>query len=66
MRFKTPMLRPDLYYCSEAYIVSKETIGLLAAAVKKKDKAETDIAFENNVLFSSFISTIINTFIYNA
>ena len=66
MRFKTPMLRPDLYYCSGAYIVSKETIGLLAAAVKKKDKVETDIAFENNVLFSLFISKIINTFIYNA
>ena len=60
------MLRTDLYYCSEAYIVSKETIGLLAAVVKKKDKAEKDIAFENNVLFSSFISKIINTFIYIA
>ena len=60
------MLRPDLCYCSEAYIVSKEAIGLLAAAVNKKDKAEKVFAFENNVLFSSFISKIIKTFIYNA
>ena len=47
VRFKTSMLR--LYLCdySDAYIVLKGKIDLLAAAANENDKAEKNAAFKN-------------------
>ena len=47
VRFKTSMLR--LYLCdySDAYIVLKGKIDLLAAAANENDKVEKDVAFKN-------------------
>ena len=59
------MLRSDFYDYSDAYIVVKRTIDLLAAASNENDKAEKDIAFKNNALFRSCISKVNNTFIDN-
>ena len=39
-RFKTRMLRLDLCYYSDAYIVVKGTIDILVAAANEDDKAE--------------------------
>ena len=51
IRFKTPILRLDLFDYSDAYIVVKRTIGLLAAAENGNNEVEKDVAFKNNPLF---------------
>ena len=66
IRFKTSMLRSDLCDYSDAYIVVKRVIDLLAAAANENDKAEKNVAFKNNVPFRSWISKINNTLIENA
>ena len=43
IRFKTPMLRLDLIDYSDAYIVVKRTIGLLAAAENGNNEVEKDL-----------------------
>ena len=54
-----------LYLCdySDAYIVVKWTIDLLADAANKNDKAEKDVAFKNNAPFRSYISKINSTLV---
>ena len=65
-RFKTSMLRSDLCDYSDAYIVAKGTIDLLAAAANENNKAEKNFAFKNNSPFRSCISKINNSLIGNA
>ena len=38
VRFKTPMIRSDLFHYSDAYIVVKRTIEILVAAANENDK----------------------------
>ena len=52
-RFKTLMLRSDLCDYSDAYIVVKGTIDLLADDANENDKAEKNVAFKNNASFRS-------------
>ena len=47
----------------EAYVTAKGGIDLLAAPAKETDKGEENVAFTNNALFRSCISTINRTFI---
>ena len=63
--FKTSMLRSYLCDYSDAYIVVKGTIDLLAAAADENDKAEKDVAFKNNAPFRSCISKFNSTLIDN-
>ena len=51
---------------SDKYIVAKGTIDLLDATVNEDDKAEEDVAFENNAPFKSCISKINSTLTDNA
>ena len=60
------MLRSNLCDYSDAYIVVKGTIDLLADAANEKYKAEKDVAFKNKARFRSYISNINNTLIDNA
>ena len=48
---------------SDAYIVVKWTIDLLADAANKNDKAENDVAFKNSAPFRSYISKINSTLV---
>ena len=48
---------------SDAHIVVKWTIDLLADAANKNDKAEKDVAFKNNAPFRSYISKINSTLV---
>ena len=48
LRFKTSLLRSDLRYYSDAFIVVKGTIDLLVAAGNENGKAQKKVAFENN------------------
>ena len=66
IRFETSMLRPDLFDYSDAYIVVKGTIDFLAAAANENDKAQKNVAFENNAPFRSCISKINSTLMDNA
>ena len=59
------MLRSNLCDYSDAYIVLKGTIDLLAAAVNENGKEEKEVAFKDDALFRSCISKINNTFIDN-
>ena len=43
IRFKTSMLRSNLCAYSDAYIVGKGTVDLLAAAANENDNAEKDV-----------------------
>ena len=52
------MLRSDLCDYSDAYIVVKGTIDLLADDANKNDKAQETVAFKNNALFRSYFSKI--------
>ena len=54
-RFTTLILRSDLYDYSDAYIVVKGTIDILAAATNENDNAEKDVVFKNNTPFRSCI-----------
>ena len=60
------MLRSDLCDYSDAYIVVKRTIDLLAAAANEDDKTEKDVSFKNNAPFRSCISKINSTLMNNA
>ena len=40
IKFKTPMLRPNLYHYSDAYIVAKGTVAFLATVGNKNDNTE--------------------------
>ena len=42
------MLRSYLYDYSDAYVVVKGTIDLLATATNENDKVEKDVVFKNN------------------
>lgn len=53
IRFKTRMLGLDVCTYSDAHIIVKGTIDLLASAANKNDKAEKDVAFKNNATFRS-------------
>ena len=53
--FETSMLKSDLYNYSDAYIVVKGTVDLLADVVNENDKAKKKIAFKNNASFRSCI-----------
>ena len=60
------MFRSDLCDYSDAYIVVKRTIDLLAAAANENDKTEKDVSFKNNAPFRSCISKINSTLMNNA
>ena len=62
----TSMLKSDLCDHSDAYIVVKGTIDLVAAVANENQKAEKDVAFENNAPFKLCISKINSTFIDKA
>ena len=53
--FKTSILRLDLCGYSDAYIILKGEIDLLATAANKNEKPEKKVAFKNNALFRSCI-----------
>ena len=53
--FKTSMLRSDLCDYSDAYIVAKGRIDLLASPENENDKTEINVAFKNNAPFRSCI-----------
>ena len=60
------MLRSDLCDQSDAYIVAKGAIDLLAAIANENDKAEKDASFKNNAPFRSCISKTDSTLVGNA
>ena len=60
------MLRPNLCDYSDAHIVVKGTVDLLAAAVNENDKVQEDVAFRNNAPVRSCVSKINSTSIDNA
>ena len=61
IRFEISMLRSDLCDYSDAYIVVKENIDFLAtAAADENDKAQKNVAFQNNAPYRSWISKINN------
>ena len=66
IRFKTSMLKSDLCDYSDACVVVKGTIDLLATATNEINKAQKDVVFKNNVPFRSCISNINNILIDNA
>ena len=54
IRFEISMLRSDLCDYSDAYIVVKGNIDFLAtAAVDENDKAQKNVAFQNNAPYRS-------------
>ena len=63
IRFKTSMLRSDLWDFSDVYIVVKRKT---TVADPNNDAFDKKIAFQNNAPFVSCISKINNTFIDNA
>ena len=58
IRFKILALRSDLCDYSDAYIVMKGNIDLLAAAGNENYQLEKDVVLENNARFRSYISKI--------
>ena len=66
IRFKTSMLRSDLCDYSDAYMVLKEGIDLLADAANEDDRAEKNVTFKNNAPFRSCIWKINSTLTDNA
>ena len=66
MRYKTSMLRSNLYDYSDAYIVVKGTIDLLVDAANDNHKTEKGVALKSNAPFSSWISKINSTLIDEA
>ena len=66
IKFKTPMLRPNLCHYSDAYIVVKGTVDFLATAGNKNDNTEKEIQFKNDAPIRSCISKANNTLIDNA
>ena len=66
IRFKTSMLRSYLCDYSDAYIVVKGTIDLLATAANENDKVQKNVTFKNNASFRSCITKINSALIDNA
>ena len=64
IRFKTSMLRLDLFGYSDAYIVVKWRTNVRATA--NTDTSQEDIVFNNNDPFRSYILNTNSTLIYNA
>ena len=60
------MVRSDLCVYSDAHIIVKGTIDVLAAAANENDEGQKDAAFKNNTPVRSYISKINNTLIGNA
>ena len=60
------MLRLDLCDYSDAYIVVKGTIDLLAAASNENDKAQKNVIFKNSSPFRSCKTKTNSTLIENA
>ena len=60
------MLRSDLCNYSDACMVIKGAIDILAAAANEIDKVQKNVAFKNNAPFRSCISKINSTLIDNA
>ena len=48
IKFKTSMLRSDVCDCSDAHVILKGTIDLLAAAANENNKAQKNVAFKYN------------------
>ena len=65
IRFKTSMLKSDSYHYSDLYTTVKGKIDVLAA-VNENDKAQKNIAFNNNAPLRSCTSKINSTLIDNA
>ena len=63
IKFKTSMLRSDLYDFSDGYIIVKGTITVTSPDDNAYDKS---LAFKNNAPFVSCVSKINNTVIENA
>ena len=61
IRFKTLMLRSDLFEFTEAYIFIRGIVNLLAAAANENEKTEKNVAFQNYTPFRSCISKISST-----
>ena len=55
IRFKTPVLRSNVFDYIVAYTVVEGIIDLLVSAANKNDKAEKDVVFRNNAPFRSCI-----------
>ena len=64
IRFKTSMLRSDLCYFSDAYIVVKGEVTV--TGVSNNSKKNKPLAFKNNPPFTNYISKINNVLIDNA
>ena len=58
IRLKTSMLKSDLWDYSDAYIVVKGTIDLLATATIENEKAQKNIAFKKNAPSRSWYSHV--------
>ena len=65
VRLKTSILRSYLCDYSDAYIIVKGKIYLLAAAANENGKTKKDIVFENNTSFRWWITKINSTLIEN-
>ena len=63
IRFKTSMLRSDLYDYSDAYIVVK---GMITVTDPDNDAYDKELTLKNNAPFTSCILKINNTLINNA
>ena len=60
------MLKSNLYGQSDAYIIIKVAIYLLATVANEDDKAKKNVAFKNDAPFRSCISKITSTLTDNA
>ena len=65
IKLKTPMFRSDFYAYKDTSILLKRTIDLSAAAANENDRAQKDVAFENNTPIRSCISKINNNLLHN-
>ena len=64
IRFKTPMLRSDMWDHSDAYIIVKGIT--IAKGTNNVNRRNKKLTFKNNATFMSWISKINNTFIDKA
>ena len=65
IRFKTSVLRSNLFDYGDAYVVVKRTMDLLVTAANENDKPYKNVAFKNNTPFRSCISKINSRLIDN-
>ena len=70
IRFKTTMLRPNLWDYDDAYLLLKETIKITVAGVdtaaRQADERDKGVLFKNCALFTKCISRLNGTVIDNA